>query len=53
MHELFSVKTVVSLFSAVVITGTILATFCQATSSVPTQWSISINGIAPPAQRPA
>jgi hypothetical protein len=51
MKDLFSVKSVVGLFAAAAITGTIFAGFYDASTSVPTQWPISINGVAQPVQK--
>jgi hypothetical protein len=43
MNEFFSVRAIASVFSAAVITATMMTGFYQSTSSQPTQWPVSIN----------
>jgi hypothetical protein len=43
MNEFFSVKSIAGVFSAAVITATMMAGFYQSTSSQPTQWPVSIS----------
>jgi hypothetical protein len=53
MKEMFSAKTIAALFAAATVTGTMLASFDQATTRVPTQWPISIEGVAQSVQQAA
>lgn len=50
MRDLFSLKTVVGVVSAMAITGTLYAGIAQATRTLPVDWPIVVSRVTPPVE---